>query len=77
MLDSPTSWKSGIWYHRVNVPCYGLMARGHGTKQVAIGHTIPEEFLDYPSTVVFGRIYNEALLEDFGVKYFGIGLTEK
>lgn len=60
LLDSPTAWKSGIWYHRVHIPCDGLMSRGHGTKQVAIGQTIPDEFMNYPSTVVFGRIYNEA-----------------
>jgi len=59
MLSSPSAWKSGIWYHRVHVPCTGLMARGHGTKQIAIGQTIPEEYMDYPSTVVFGRIYGE------------------
>ena len=60
MLDSPSAWKSGIWYHRTHVPANGLMARGHGTKQVAIGEIIPDEFMEYPNTVVMGRIYNEA-----------------
>ncbi len=54
------AWKSGIWYHRVNTPFKGLESRVHGTKQVAIGITMPDEFMEYPSTVLFGRIYPEA-----------------
>jgi len=60
ILESPMAWKSGIWYHRVRTPALGLESRGHGTKQVAIGTTMPDEFMEYPSTVIFGRIYPEA-----------------
>jgi hypothetical protein len=59
MLDSPSAWKSGIWYHRTHVPGNGLEARGHSTKQIAIGQEIPDEFMEYPNTVIFGRIYPE------------------
>jgi len=61
MLDSPSAWRSGIWFHRTHVPCNGLRSRGHSTQQVAIGETIPDEFMEYPNTVVFGRIYAESL----------------
>lgn len=60
VLDSAIAWKSGIWYHRIEVPSRGLSKRGNGVKQVAIGTTMPDEFMEYPSTVVFGRIYPEA-----------------
>ncbi len=59
MLESPSAWRSGIWYHRTHVPCNGLMSRGHSTKQVAIGETIPDEYMEYPNTVIFGRTYPE------------------
>lgn len=59
VLESAMAWKSGIWYHRVNTPSKGLESRGHGTKQMAIGNPVPDEFMEYPSTVIFGRIYPE------------------
>lgn len=59
VADTPTAWKSGIWYHRIEVPCRGLESRGHTTKQMAIGQEIPDQFMEFPSTVVMGRIYPE------------------
>ncbi len=60
ILDIPMAWKSGIWYHRTETPSKGLESRGHGTKQVVLGDSMPDEFMEYPTTVIFGRIYPEA-----------------
>jgi len=60
-LDTPTAWKSGIHYHRIEVPCRGLQARGHSTRQVIMGQTIPDELMEYPDVVVMGRVYPEYL----------------
>ena len=57
VASSTTAWKSGIWYHRIDIPCKGLESRGHSTKQIAIGQEFPDEFMEYPNTVVMGRIY--------------------
>jgi len=57
MLDSPMAYQSGIWLHRQEIPTEALGKRGHGIKQVAIGTTIPEEFMEWPDTVIFGRSY--------------------
>ena len=57
MTDSPTCWKSGIWFHRIEIPGQGLKSRGHGVMQVAIGKEIPDEYMEYPNTVIFGRTY--------------------
>jgi glycosyltransferase involved in cell wall biosynthesis len=59
IVETPDSWKSGIWYHRIEVPSRGLAKRGHGAKQVAIGQEMPDAFMEYPSTVIMGRIYPE------------------
>lgn len=58
-LDNVMSWKSGIWYHRTEIPGRGLSKRGHSIRQVAIGANIPDEFMEYPDVVVMGRIYPE------------------
>ena len=60
MVESPDCWKSGIWFHRIETPSRALKKRGHGIKQIAIGNPVPQEFMDWPDTVVFGRIYNAA-----------------
>ncbi len=56
-LDNVMAWKSGIHYHRVRTPAVGLEQRGHTTRQVAIGQQIPDEFMEFPHTVIFGRFY--------------------
>jgi glycosyltransferase involved in cell wall biosynthesis len=58
-LDVPTAWKSGIWYHRIEVPARALSSRGHGINQLVIGDTVPDNYMEYPNTVIFGRIYPE------------------
>ena len=57
ILDNPFAWKSGIWYHRTEVPLRALKMRGHSAKEVAIGETIPDKYMEYPNTVKMGRIY--------------------
>lgn len=57
MLDSPTAYQSGIWFHRQETPSTALKNRGHGVKHVAIGSSVPDELMDWPDTVVFGRTY--------------------
>jgi len=64
------AWQSGIWYHRNEMPAQALKKRGHGIKHVAIGKEMPDEYLDYPDTVIFGRTYPQAfdpvsLMKDF------------
>lgn len=61
-LDNINIWKSGIWYHRQQIPCNALAKRGHSTKQLIIvpsGQTIPDQYMEFPNTVVMGRIYPE------------------
>ena len=57
IMDSPMSFMSGIWSHRIETPCDALSKRGHGVKQVAIGTEMPENLLSWPDVVVFGRAY--------------------
>lgn len=57
MLDSVLSYQSGIWFHRAETPCLALKKRGHAVKQVAIGTEIPEDLMQWPDVVVFGRTY--------------------
>lgn len=54
------AFNSGIWLHRVETPSQALMRRGHGVKQVAIGAHVPQEFMDWPDVVMFGRTYPAA-----------------
>lgn len=49
---------SGIWMHRHEIPTRALKLRGHAIKQVAIGATVPDELMQWPDTVVFGRSYD-------------------
>ncbi len=57
MLDTPRAYQSGIWLHRNEIPTTALMKRGHAIKQVAMGNEIPEQFMEWPDTVIFGRVY--------------------
>jgi glycosyltransferase involved in cell wall biosynthesis len=56
-LQELNEWKSGIWYHRQETPCRALAKRGHSTKQVVMGDRIPDEFMEFPNSVVMGRVY--------------------
>ena len=57
--DSIVSFQSGIWLHRNEIPSLGLEKRGHQIKQVAIGMTFPEDLMEWPDVVIFGRAYNQ------------------
>lgn len=57
MLDTARAYQSGIWFHRNETPTTALMLRGHAIKQVAMGNEIPEQYMEWPDTVVFGRVY--------------------
>jgi len=57
MLTSPSDWRTGIWWHRQETSSRALEKRGHKVTQVAIGSTIPERYMEFPDTVVFGRTY--------------------
>ncbi|NCN26058.1 glycosyltransferase family 4 protein [bacterium] len=57
IMDSPQAYMSGIWLHRNEIPSESLRKRGHAIKQVAIGHTFPDDLLNWPDTVIFGRTY--------------------
>lgn len=61
IVDSPYAFQNGIWYHRNHTPSTGLEKRGHGVKFVALAGTIPEEIIQWPDTVIFGRIYHPEL----------------
>lgn len=56
-MDSPMSFMSGIWQHRVETPSTALGKRGHACKQIAIGNSVPENLMNWPDVVVFGRTY--------------------
>ena len=58
VLDTPYAFKSGIWFHRNHLPSIGLKNRGHAVKFMALGGTIPDELLEWPDTVIFGRTYH-------------------
>ena len=59
ILDSPYAFAGGCWYYRNHVPAKGLKMRGHNVKFMTIPLTgdIPEEYYDWPDTVVFSRVY--------------------
>lgn len=57
LLDTARAYQSGIWLHRNEIPGTALGKRGHAIKQVAMGNEIPDQFLDWPDTVIFGRVY--------------------
>jgi len=56
-LDNIDIWKSGIWYHRQDVPTRALMKRGHNAMQLVMVDKIPDKYMEFPNTVVVGRIY--------------------
>ncbi len=56
-VESPLVWKSGIWYHRVEVPSRALNLRGHSVKQVILGENIPDQYMEFPDAVILGRFY--------------------
>jgi len=61
-LDNINIWKSGIWYHRQQVPCTALQKRGHSTQQLIMiprGQEVPDKYMEFPQAVVMGRIYPE------------------
>jgi len=57
VLDSARAYQSGIWLHRNEIPGAALMKRGHAVRQVAMGNEFSEELLNWPDTVIFGRVY--------------------
>lgn len=57
ICDTADAWKHGIWFHRIDTPTHALLQRGHAVKQVAMGMEFPEQMLEWPDTVVFGRTY--------------------
>lgn len=57
MLDSQIAWQSGIWWHRNETPSEALGKRGHAVKHISIGSSVPESLMDWPDTIIFGRIY--------------------
>jgi glycosyltransferase involved in cell wall biosynthesis len=60
IVDTIDAWRSGIWYHRTEVPMKGLSSRGHTTRTVVIGNPFPDEMMEFPTSVIMGRIYPEA-----------------
>jgi len=58
--DTILCFNSGIWFHRIETPCNSLLNRGHGCRQIAIGATVPDELMNWPDTVIFGRTYAQA-----------------
>lgn len=56
--ESQLSFMSGMWLHRALMPSLALGKRGHATKTVAIGKEVPEQLMEWPDVVVFGRTYN-------------------
>jgi glycosyltransferase involved in cell wall biosynthesis len=64
VADSPSYWRSGIWFHRIQTPAEALGARGHGTKTIYLGRRgseLPQEMVDWCDTAVFGRTYPDAV----------------
>jgi len=57
VTDSVLCWQHGIWWHRQSIPSNALGSRGHAIKQVAMGTEFPEDLLNWPDTVIFGRTY--------------------
>lgn len=55
--ETSDCWRSGIWFHRISAPATALTERGHHASQFVIGHEFPDEVLDWPDTVIFGRTY--------------------
>lgn len=47
-----------MWLHRAFIPSQALGKRGHSCKTVAIGKEVPENLMEWPDVVVFGRTYH-------------------
>lgn len=60
IIDTVEAWRSGIWYHRTEVPLRGLAGRGNTTRTVVIGNKFSDEMMEFPNVVMMGRIYPEA-----------------
>ena len=60
LLDSSSAWKSGIWWHRNEIPMRALAKRGHGINQPVIKHKMTQAEMDFPDTIIFGRTYPPA-----------------
>jgi len=61
ILESQFAWQNGIWFHRNHIPSIGLQSRGHGVKFVSLGGIMPEQLIDWPDAVIFGRTYHPNL----------------
>jgi hypothetical protein len=60
LLDTPTAWQSGIWFHRQETPMKALAERGHAVTQTVIKQKMTQQELEWPDTVIFGRTYPTA-----------------
>ena len=56
-MESPFCFNNGCWFYRNHIPSKALKARGHQVKFIAIGAEIPQQWKEWPDTVVFSRIY--------------------
>lgn len=56
-MESPFCFNNGCWFYRNNIPSKALKARGHQVKFIAIGAEIPQQWKEWPDTVVFSRVY--------------------
>lgn len=54
--ETPDSWRSGIWFHRISSPATALSERGHHVKQLSMGVFSDAEY-DWPDVVIMGRTY--------------------
>jgi len=57
IVNSLYAWKSGCWFVRFRVPAVELEKRGHEVKALTVVGKIPEEWLNYPDVVIYGRHY--------------------
>ena len=57
VVDSPHTWRSGIWFHRNHLPSISLKTRGHTSKFMSLGQEVPDDFIDWADVAVFGRTY--------------------
>jgi len=60
LLETPTAFLSGIWWHRIEQPMRSLSKRGHAVAQTVIAKKLSEEELNFPDVVIFGRTYPPA-----------------
>jgi len=48
---------NGCWFYRNYLPAKWLRKKGHFVKWLALGSEIPDEWMNFPDTVVFSRTY--------------------